>query len=87
MNHLVLNAFIDKETKVGYSQGDMYESTDSERIAFLNKEGYISESTPSDEVSLTNLKIKAKTLKVKGYTKMEKDELIQAIEAIEKAGD
>ncbi len=34
MNHLVLNAFIDKETKVGYSKGDMYESNDSERVAF-----------------------------------------------------
>lgn len=34
MNHFVLNTFIDKETKVGYSKGDMYESNDSERIAF-----------------------------------------------------
>ncbi|MDM5189360.1 hypothetical protein QUF99_19230 [Bacillus sp. DX4.1] len=41
MEHLVLNAFIDKETKVGYSQGDMYESNDSKRIAFLGEEGYI----------------------------------------------
>ncbi|EJR67523.1 hypothetical protein [Bacillus toyonensis] len=41
MNHLVLNAFIDKETKIGYSKGDMYESTDSGRIAFLVEKRFL----------------------------------------------
>ncbi|MEK3997905.1 hypothetical protein MHI59_03050 [Bacillus sp. FSL K6-2822] len=41
MNHFVLNAFIDKETKVGYSKGDMYESNDSERIAFLIEKRFL----------------------------------------------
>lgn len=41
MNHFVLNAFIDRETKVGYSKGDMYESNDSERIAFLIEKGFL----------------------------------------------
>ncbi|WJE51117.1 hypothetical protein QRE66_17600 [Bacillus cereus] len=41
MEHLVLNAFIDKETKEGYSQGDMYESNDSKRIAFLVENGFL----------------------------------------------
>ncbi|PEZ85188.1 hypothetical protein CN374_25805 [Bacillus cereus] len=44
MGLLVLNAFIDKETKVGYSQGDMYESNDSERIAFLVEKGFLQEN-------------------------------------------
>ncbi|WP_144466572.1 hypothetical protein [Bacillus nitratireducens] len=44
MERLVLNAFIDKETKVGYSQGDMYESNDSERIAFLVEKGFLQEN-------------------------------------------
>ncbi|MDF9520769.1 hypothetical protein P5815_09410 [Bacillus cereus] len=41
MNHLVLNAFIDKETKAGYSKGDMYESNDSKRIAFLIEKEFL----------------------------------------------
>jgi hypothetical protein len=41
MKHLVIKPFIDKETKNGYSEGDMYESKDSKRIAFLVKEGYL----------------------------------------------
>lgn len=45
MNHLVLNAFIDKETDVGYSKGDMYESKDSKRIAFLVEKGFLQGNT------------------------------------------
>jgi hypothetical protein len=41
MKHLVIKPFIDKETHKGYSEGDAYESTDSKRIAFLAKEGFL----------------------------------------------
>ncbi|MFJ8529641.1 hypothetical protein [Bacillus sp. NPDC094106] len=45
----VLKAFIDKETKVGYSKEDMYESNDSKRIAFLVEKGFLkSNETYSD---------------------------------------
>ncbi|KAA0762995.1 hypothetical protein [Bacillus sp. SH5-2] len=44
MELLVLNAFIDKETNIGYSQGDMYESNDSGRIAFLIEKGFLQEN-------------------------------------------
>jgi hypothetical protein len=45
MKHLVIKPFIDKETQNGYSEGDMYESKDSKRIAFLVKEGYLKGQT------------------------------------------
>ncbi|MFJ8268527.1 hypothetical protein [Peribacillus asahii] len=43
MKNLVLKRFIDKETQVGYSEGDTYESNDSERVAFLVGEGFLKE--------------------------------------------
>lgn len=46
MSNLVLKPFIDKETLKGYSEGNTYESSDSKRVAFLVKEGYLQE-TPS----------------------------------------
>jgi hypothetical protein len=45
MKQLVIKPFIDKETQKGYSEGDMYESNDSKRIAFLVKEGYLQAQT------------------------------------------
>ncbi|MEG7934981.1 hypothetical protein J0817_19820 [Bacillus mobilis] len=44
MKCLVLKAFIDKETQIGFSQGDTYESNDSERIAFLIEKGFLQEN-------------------------------------------
>jgi hypothetical protein len=41
MDCKVLKAFIDKDNLKGYSQGDVYESKDSKRIAFLQEEGYL----------------------------------------------
>jgi hypothetical protein len=41
MRFLVIKAFIDKDTKKGYSVGSVYESEDSERIAFLVGEDYL----------------------------------------------
>lgn len=41
MRSLVIKPFIDKETLAGYREGDMYESTDSKRVAFLVKEGFL----------------------------------------------
>ncbi|MEK4655949.1 MULTISPECIES: hypothetical protein [Bacillus] len=42
MKSLVIKPFVDKDTQIGYSEGDMYESADSKRITFLVKEGYLS---------------------------------------------
>lgn len=50
MKSLVIRAFIDKESKRGYSIGNVYESNDSERIAFLINKGFL-EGTHNDESS------------------------------------
>ncbi|MBR9698642.1 hypothetical protein [Bacillus cereus] len=42
--HLIIRAFIDKDTSLGYSEGDMYESNDSKRIAFLVETGFLQEN-------------------------------------------
>ncbi|EEK75197.1 hypothetical protein bcere0007_3230 [Bacillus mycoides] len=39
--HLIIRAFIDKDTLLGYSEGDVYESKDTERIAFLRETGFL----------------------------------------------
>ncbi len=41
MKQTVIKPFIDKQTLIGYSLGDTYESTDSERVSFLQAEGYL----------------------------------------------
>ncbi|MEH6975902.1 MULTISPECIES: hypothetical protein [Bacillus] len=41
----VVKPFIDKDTQIGYSAGDMYESADSKCITFIVKEGYLSGSS------------------------------------------
>ncbi|MDM5195466.1 hypothetical protein QUF93_23505 [Bacillus hominis] len=41
MKNLVIKPFIDKDTQIGYSEGDVYESEDPERIAFLQEEGFL----------------------------------------------
>ncbi|HDR3890327.1 TPA: hypothetical protein QCO65_004845 [Bacillus cereus] len=41
MKSLVIKPFIDKDTQIGYSEGDVYESEDPERIAFLQEEGFL----------------------------------------------
>ncbi|MDK7476337.1 hypothetical protein OWP15_27185 [Bacillus paranthracis] len=42
--HLIIRAFIDKDTLLGYLEGDMYESNDSKRIAFLVEQGFLQEN-------------------------------------------
>ncbi|MDM5155849.1 hypothetical protein QUF88_19250 [Bacillus sp. DX1.1] len=39
--HLIISAFIDKDTLQGYSEGDVYESKDTERIAFLQEKRFL----------------------------------------------
>jgi hypothetical protein len=46
MEGRVLVPFIDKHTLQGYSVGNVYESNDSERIAFLSEQGYIKVDNP-----------------------------------------
>ena len=41
MKQTVIKPFIDKHTLIGYSLGDTFESTDSERVSFLQAEGYL----------------------------------------------
>jgi hypothetical protein len=41
MKGKVLVPFIDKHTLKGYSVGNVYESDDLKRIAFLSEQGYI----------------------------------------------
>lgn len=83
----VIKSFIDKDS--GKYFRDTFTSDDAERVSFLAKEGYLSilnnEKPHDDEITLTDLKTRAKILKIKGYTTMEKDELITAIDVAEKA--
>lgn len=46
MKGRVLIPFIDKHTLKGYSVGNVYESDDSKRIAFLSEQGYIRMDKP-----------------------------------------
>lgn len=39
----VIRAFFDKDTGIGYNVGNLYESTDSKRIAFLVENGFMQE--------------------------------------------
>lgn len=48
MKYLVTKTFTDKETLDGYNEGDIYESNDSERVAFLQEEGFL-KSDPDEE--------------------------------------
>lgn len=81
MKHKVLKSFIDKTSLVGYNEGNTYESTDSERVAFLVDQGYIA----VENLDYIQLKAQAKELGIKGYNKMKQEELLAAIEAVKVA--
>lgn len=93
----VTKSFIDKDSGEYFNFGSTFTSDDEGRVSFLAKEGYIfspssspvedTKPDPPQDDELVELKAKAKELKIKGYTKMEKDELIQAIEAAEQVGE
>lgn len=54
MKTAVIKAFVDKNTNIGYSVGDAFESNDSERVSFLQDEGYLFRSV--EEESLEGIK-------------------------------
>lgn len=81
MKHKVLKSFIDKTSLVGYNEGNTYESTDSERVAFLVDQGYIAGEIAVETLDYIQLKAQAKNLGIKGYNKMKQEELLAAIEA------
>lgn len=80
MKHKVLKSFIDKTSLVGYNEGNTYESTDSERVAFLVEQGYIAGEIAVENLDYIQLKAQAKELGIKGYNKMKQEELLAAIE-------
>lgn len=79
MKHRVLKSFIDKTSLIGYNEGNTYESTDSERVAFLVQEKYIAGEIEVESLDYIQLKAQAKELEIKGYNKMKQSELIAAI--------
>lgn len=79
MKHRVLKSFIDKTSLIGYNEGNTYESTDSERVAFLVQEKYIAGEIEVESLDYIQLKAQAKELEIKGYNKMKHSELIAAI--------
>lgn len=81
MKHKVLKPFIDKLSLIGYNEGNTYESTDSERVAFLVEQGYIAGEIAFENLDYIQLKAQAKALGIKGYNKMKQEELAEAIEA------
>ena len=80
MKHNVIKSFIDKNTGIGYNVGNAFESDDSERVAFLNKNGYIDGDVEIVDAQYHELKAMAKELNIDGYNKMKKETLIEAIE-------
>lgn len=85
MKHKVLQSFIDKETLQGYNKGDMYESTNSERIAFLITSGFIHGVVSTEDLDYVELKNTAKELGIEKYNKMKKEDLVEAIQEAKKA--
>lgn len=81
MKHKVLKPFIDRVSLIGYNEGNTYESTDSERVAFLVEQGYIAGEIAVENLDYIQLKAQAKELGIKGYNKMKQEELLVAIEA------
>lgn len=79
MKHKVLKSFIDKTSLIGYNEGNTYESTDSERVAFLVQEKYIAGEIEVESLDYIQLKAQAKELEIKGYNKMKQIELVAAI--------
>ena len=41
MKCIVITPFIDKDTEIFYAVGDTFESSDSERVSFLQEQGYL----------------------------------------------
>lgn len=81
MKHRVLKAFIDKQTLIGYNEGNTYESNDSLRVAFLVEKGYIAGETEFvEELDYVELKQIAKNLGIEGYNKMKKEALLEAVQ-------
>lgn len=78
MDCKVIKSFIDKNTGIGYNEGNTFSSDDTERVSFLAEKGYIKQPKFEIRVDETLLE-KAKELKIKGYTKMTKEELEEAI--------
>lgn len=88
VKHKVIKAFINKDDGKYLAVGNTFTSNDEERVAFLSKSGFIqkeADTIQDNEITLTDLKTRAKLLKIKGYTTMEKEELITAIDVAEKA--
>ncbi|MFD2870372.1 Rho termination factor N-terminal domain-containing protein [Kurthia populi] len=81
MKYRVLKAFIDKKTFIGYNEGNTYESSDSERVAFLIEKGFLVDEKPSvEELDYIELKQMAKDLGIEGYNKMKKEALLEAVQ-------
>ena len=85
MKHKVLKSFIDKESLQGYNHGDTYESTNSERIAFLISEGFIHGVISTEDLDYVELENTAKELGIEKYNKMKKEDLVAAIQEAKKA--
>jgi hypothetical protein len=61
---LVISAFQDKFTKVHYAKGSYYESNDSERVAFLQEEGFL-DREPLEAPVIVESEVKTKKPKRK----------------------
>lgn len=85
---MVLKSFTDKNSNIGYNEGNTFSSDDEERVAFLADKGYVHFVTTENKVD-ESLLAEAKVLKIKGYTKMTEEDLLKAIEAVKakKAGE
>lgn len=86
MDYPVIKSFIDLETNKGYNAGSIFTSEDVERASFLIEKKYLKGIVATSNVD-KDLLAKAKSLKIKGYTKMSDDELKEAIDKALKVGE
>lgn len=80
MEYNVLVPFIYTPTGKGYNEGSTFATEDGERALILVEKGFLKAiDLPNTVIEPVSLKEKAKTLKIKGYTKMTDEQLEEAI--------
>jgi hypothetical protein len=70
-----MKSFIDNETQIGYNTGSTYESSDSERVAYLQSEGFLHGKPKKDKAAKESKESNEKKEKIpdEGEKKDEKD--------------
>lgn len=90
MGHKVLKPFVDGESGAYFAIGSLFSSSKLGRANELEKQGFLQVDEKNIPPKIDEaLLAEAKTLKIKGYTKMTEENLRKAIDAVKakKASD